>query len=511
LTKAKIVLAALVWLVVLGVGVTFWKLVMEPRRQSLERQAEQAKELDSLAKTQGTSRYRQELSVGLDSFSGYAIFRSPAFQEQLGQRGIRLKLIDDNANYAARGEALAKGSIQFALFPADALLKIAARQATIPATIIAVIDETRGADAMVAYKTKYPDIDSLNRETTRFVLLPDSPSETLARVIMHDFDLRQLGQQPFLNVESAEALMARYRQVQPNSDEVFITWEPFVSQLLTNEQLHVLVDSSRFTGYIVDCLVVSRDYLLKHQETVEFFLECYFRTLYSLKDKPALVQLMLQDAKLTKQNLTEEQAGRLVDGIQWKNTQENFAHFGLRAAAVVHIEDVLSRIATVLVSTGAIERDPVAGQYNRLFFDRPLANLQTREFHPELGSEQVREQAALSALTDEQWSRLVPVGTLSAPELIFARGSAVLTEQSRNVLDELAEKLKSWPQYYLTVRGSASTKGDPQANRELAAKRASTAVEYLLSIGMAKERLRAVEGGLSGETRVTFQVVQVPY
>jgi outer membrane protein OmpA-like peptidoglycan-associated protein len=220
---------------------------------------------------------------------------------------------------------------------------------------------------------------------------------------------------------------------------------------------------------------------------------------------------MLQDAKLTKQNLTEEQAGRLVDGIQWKNTQENFAHFGLRAAAVVHIEDVLSRIATVLVSTGAIERDPVAGQYNRLFFDRPLANLQTREFHPELGSEQVREQAALSALTDEQWSRLVPVGTLSAPELIFARGSAVLTEQSRNVLDELAEKLKSWPQYYLTVRGSASTKGDPQANRELAAKRASTAVEYLLSIGMAKERLRAVEGGLSGETRVTFQVVQVPY
>jgi outer membrane protein OmpA-like peptidoglycan-associated protein len=510
-TKAKIVLVAIVWLIVLGAGVSLWKLLIEPRQQSAQRQQKQEREADSVSKTQGTSKYSQEIVIGMDSFSGYAFFRSPAFQEQLAQRGIRLKIADDNANYSARGEALESGKLQMALFPADALVKVSSKRQSLPATIIAIVDETRGADAMVAYQSKYPNIDTLNSPETKFVLLADSPSETLARVVMHDFDLGRLSKNPFVFVDSADVLMNHYRQSKPSSAEVFVTWEPYVSQLLVNDQLHVMLDSSRFTGYIVDCLVVGRDYLLKNQETVEFFLESYFRTLHGFREKSALVRLVLDDAKITKQTLTEEQAVRLVDGIQWKNTQENFAHFGLRPASVVHVEDMLSRITNVLSSTGAIDDDPVDGQFNRLFFDRPLAGLQTRNFHPELNNEQVREQVTLVALDEKTWETLVPVGTLSAPELLFARGSSNLTEQSRSILDELAEKLKSWPQFYLKVRGSASNKGDAEANRALAAKRADTVVEYLLSIGMPKERIRSSEGGPSGDTRVTFQVVQAPY
>jgi flagellar motor protein MotB len=509
--QAKFVLVALIWLVLLAVGVSIWKLIIEPQRTASMRREKEAKEADVVSKTQGTSKYSQEIVVGLDSFSGYAFFRAPEFQSQLAQRGIRIKLIDDNADYSSRAANLESGKYQMALFPADALLKVAAKSDSLPATIIAVIDETRGADAMVAYKSQFPNIDALNRPETRFVMIADSPSETLARVVMHDFDLKNLGKQPFEFVSGPDEIIERYRKATPASNEVFITWEPFVSRLLVNDQLHRLLDSSRFTGYIVDCLVVGRDYLLKNQETVEAFLECYFRTLHGFREKEKLVTLVLDDAKITKQSVTPEQAARLVDGIQWKNTQENFAHFGLRSASVVHIEDMLSRITEVLTATGALNDDPVDEQYTRLFFDGPLTGLQTRNFHPELDRETVREQAALTALSEEQWQKLVPVGTLSVPELLFARGSASLTEQSRAVLDELAEKLKSWPQYYLQVRGSASTKGNPQANKALAAKRAETVLEYLLSIGMSRERMKAVEGDLSGETRVSFQVVQVPY
>lgn len=511
MTKAKIVLAAIVWLVILAIGVGVWKLVIEPKQQRTAKEQKQSQEKASIEKTQGTSKYTQDITVGLDSFSGYAIFRSEAFQTLLAERGSRVRLVDDKANYAERASNLENGKLQMALFPADALIKVAAKQESFPATIVAIVDETRGADAMVAYQKKYPNIDSLNKSDTKFVLLADSPSETLARVVMHDFDLRQLGTNPFSIADSPEVLMERYRKATPATAEVFITWEPFVSQMLVNDQLHVLVDSSRFTGYIVDCLVVNRDYLLKNQANVEAFLECYFRALHSFREKASMVQLVLDDAKQTKLALSKEQALRLVDGIHWKNTQENFAHMGLRSASVIHVEDMLGRITNVLISTGAIERDPTNGKFNRLFFDQPLASLQTRNFHPGLHSEQVREQAELVALTDEQWQTLVPVGTLSIPELVFARGSAMLTEQSRSVLDELAEKLKSWPQYYLRIQGSASNLGDPEANRALAAKRATTSVEYLLSLGMPRERMRSVEGGPSGETRVTFQVGQLPY
>jgi outer membrane protein OmpA-like peptidoglycan-associated protein len=510
-TKGKVVLVAIVWLLLFGIGVAVWRLVIFPART--QQQEEQAKEqvARDVAKTSGTSRYLHELQLGLDSFSGYAVLRSEEFRKQLADRGIRIKNIDDGANYAKRAADLEQGSLQFAAFPIDALLKTFSKMDYPAATIVAIIDETRGADAMVAYKSKFPDVDRLNQPDVRFVLVGDSPSETLARVVMQDFDLDRLGANSIETMHSPEELMARYRAAAPTTNDVYVTWEPYVSQILGNDQLHVLVDSSRFTGYIVDSLVVSRDYLLKNGPVVESVLEAYFTALYAYRDDQALIQLLLQDAKQTKQELTQEQAQRLVAGIQWKNTQENFAHFGKRAGAVVHIEDMLTRIAGVLSKSGSISESSVNEKFNRYFFDRPIENLQSRNFHPGLASEAVRVEAKLKALSDAEWDRLVTVGTLSVPELVFLRGSSNLSDQSKRTLDDLFQKLQAWPQYYLIIRGNASQAGDMQANIQLAEQRGQAALKYLLSLGIPSERMRVVTGEITGQTRVTFVVGQMPF
>jgi outer membrane protein OmpA-like peptidoglycan-associated protein len=328
---------------------------------------------------------------------------------------------------------------------------------------------------------------------------------------MQDFDLTGLAATPIQAVASPEELMARYRGSGPSTNDVYVTWEPFVSQILSNDQLHVLVDSSRFTGYIVDTLVVSRDFLLKNGPVVESVLESYFTALYAYRDEDALIRLLLSDAKLTKQELTAEQAKRLVAGIQWKNTQENFAHFGKRAGAVVHVEDMLSRIAAVLDKSGARAGGGSDEKFNRYFFDRPLENIQTRNFHPGLSNEAVRVEEKLKALSGEQWDRLVTVGTLSVPELVFLRGSANLSDQSKRILDDLFQKLQAWPQYYLIIRGNASQAGDMQANIQLAQQRGDAALKYLLSLGIPPERMRVVTGEITGQTRVSFVVGQVPF
>lgn len=511
MTKAKIVLVALVWLVLFGIGVSIWRLVIYPRR-SLQ-QAEQAQKQadEKIAMTSGTSRYRHEIQLGLDSFSGYAILRSEEFRKQLADRGIRITNIDDGANYSQRAEGLQKGSLQMAAFPIDAFLKTLSSNDAPAATIVAIIDETRGADAMLAYKSKFPDIDRLNQSDVRFVLVGDSPSETLVRVLMKDFDLKNVGAGSVETVSSPDQLMDRYRAATPATNEVYVTWEPFVSQILGNDQLHVLVDSSRFTGYIVDSLVVSRDFLLKNEPVVEAVLEAYFTALYAYREEEALLRLLLDDAKQTKQALTPDQAKRLVAGIQWKNTKDNFAHFGKQAGAVVHIEDILSRISDVLSKSGGGPAVGFDGRFNRFFFDRPIEKLQTRNFHPGLSSEAVRVEAKLKALTDEEWNQLETVGTLSVPELVFLRGSANLTDQSKRTLDDLFQKLQAWPQYYLMIRGNASQLGDMQANIELARQRGEAAYKYLLSLGIPPERMRVVTGEITGQTRVNFVAGQVPY
>ena len=183
----------------------------------------------------------------------------------------------------------------------------------------------------------------------------------------------------------------------------------------------------------------------------------------------------------------------------------------MRPGAIIHIENILDRISRVLVSTGAIEREPVDGKWNRLYFDRPLKQIMSRDFYPGVKSEAIREELVLKELTDMQWSELASVGTLSVPELVFSRGSSTLTDRSRLILSELAERLQAWPRYYLMIRGNASNVGNVEANKDLAAKRALGALQYLESAGIPKQRMRTIPGDITGETRVTFGVGEIPY
>ena len=188
MSKAKFALASFVWLIILAVGAMLYRLWWVPAKDQQQRQAE----AEVVAQTSGTSNYRHQVKLGLDGFSGYAILRSDEMASQLRGHGIKLETIDDGADYGKRLAGLADGSLHLAAFPIDALLKASQAKNALPATIIAIIDETRGADALVAYRAKFPNIDSLNSTDTKFVLVGDSPSETLLRVLMHDFKLEQV-------------------------------------------------------------------------------------------------------------------------------------------------------------------------------------------------------------------------------------------------------------------------------------------------------------------------------
>ncbi len=300
----------------------------ERERQQAE-QARQEREAD-LRRGGSDSRYRTQVTMALDGFSGYAVFRSPEFAQELRQQGIKLELIDDGADYAARLESLKQGETDLAVFTIDALVKTSAESGSLPATIVAVIDETVGADAIVAYKETFPNVDSLNHADTRFVLTPDSPSETLARVVMSRFQLDELGDKPFVEVGDAGQVLEKYKAAKPIDKLAYVVWEPVVTQMLQNDRMHVLVDSSRFPSAIVDVLVASDDFISKNRETVVEVVKAYLKANYAFRNNDARIDLVIKDAATAGTKLTREEASRLVEGVWWKNTQENLAHFGAR-------------------------------------------------------------------------------------------------------------------------------------------------------------------------------------
>jgi outer membrane protein OmpA-like peptidoglycan-associated protein len=507
-SKAKIVLACLIWLVLLGAGVTIYKLWLVPSKE--KRAKEEQKEL--LEQTSGSSSYKYTINVGMDAFSGYAILRSSAMRKTLRERGIKINVVDDAADYDGRLSALASGDLDFAAFPIDALLKSSSNLGKLPATIIAIIDETQGADAVVAYKDKFPSIQALDAPDTRFVFVGNSPSETLARMVLHTFDLTHLTEQSFDPVDSEDQLMKRYRAAKPGGTEVFVTWEPVVSQLVGDgELMHKLYDTFKQPGLIVDALVVSRDYLVKNEAVVQDVLAGYLKARHEYASPKKLQELVLQDAEEQGAPLDANQAEALVKGIVWKNTQDNLAHFGLRSSALTHIEDTIDLIKQLLLDTGGLSSDPTGGNSNKLFYDRTMVNLQTSGFHPGARDEAINEVGELPQLSDAEWSRLQPIGKVAVPPLIYARGTARLTESSKVKLDSLIETLSTFPRAYLEIRGDASSRGDEEANRRLAKQRADAALQYLLDRSVPASKMRAVDGEITGKTSVTFVLAEVPY
>ncbi|MEO0588542.1 MAG: phosphate ABC transporter substrate-binding/OmpA family protein [Planctomycetota bacterium] len=465
------------------------------------------------------------VALSLDAFSGYAVLRSDDFRNRLADRRIAIDLVDDGADYPARLDALATGRTPLAVFTVDALLRAAAASGDEPpATVVMVIDETVGADGIVARQSALPNIESLNRPDARVLAVPDSPSDTLARVMLGNFALPDASPSIIQPADGPAEAFNAFRSADRNAPLAAALWEPYLSQALDLPDTHLLIDSGDFRGYIVDVLVAERRFLIDNEPVVRAIVEAYMESAYRVSRTPGgWAALVRQDAQRLGEPLTPQQADRLVEGVWWKNTLENYAHFGLdsrsRAADLPTLDRVVANLTGVLRRTDAIADDPLDGRPGRLYFDGILAAMQADAFHPGgtrgTSTETIRTAEAQPALDDAAWAALAPVGRLQTDRLVFARGTDRLTTASQRSLDELVDTLESWPRYYVRVRGHARSIGDADANRRLAESRAQAATQYLVNAGVPRQRLRAVvapELGQGGQAQsVTFELGEPPY
>ncbi|MEN1680529.1 MAG: OmpA family protein, partial [Planctomycetota bacterium] len=319
--------------------------------------------------------------------------------------------------------------------------------------------------------------------------------------------LDEVPAKPFEAVGDAAAVVARYKRARPTDKLAYVAWEPYVSQMLKNKRMHVLVDSSRFPSAIVDVLVASDDMIAKNRDAALEVVQAYFTANYGYSTSAARLKLVMADAKAAGAGLSRDDAQRLVSGVWWKNARENKAHLDRnRGSGLPHLEDMIDSVTAVLLETGAIDQDPTGGNPNYLYNDSVWRDL--AGFQPGGDEEKVRG-VKLPPLTDSQWQSLVEVGTARAPTLVFARGADRLTSRSELLLDELAGALQA-TRYYVLVRGNASRRGDLEANKRLAESRAKAVEGYLVRSGVDADRIRAVGVKPSGSTSVTFMLGEPP-
>jgi outer membrane protein OmpA-like peptidoglycan-associated protein len=468
--------------------------------------------------------------LALDSFLGYCIFRSPAFKKRLVEQGIKLHLVDDRADYKKRIETLNKGETPLALFTIDALIATSAGLDAPPAAIVMMVDESRGADAIVGDKRALPNLGALNRKEVKIVLTPDSPSDTLARVVRSRYlpgvtadateaveDDKPEEVAPNPPKGSQEKILDRFKaalqEPQPKPT-AFVLWQPYVSMALgASPNAHVLVDSSHCPGYIVDVLVVQKAYLndpklgKERREQVKTIVRTYLEVLNkNEKDMPAALredwQQMVDENKFPK-TLDEAQSREVARGIRWKNTSENCAQFGVeRDGNVESIEQTIVRIKDFLRKAGVVGKDlgPKTlydAQIMKEVREGWTAPKDTPAYTPQISTAVKREDCEEVAGVP-----LRPIG--------FQTGSdEIILELALVDLQELATLLKESPRYYLEIKGHAL--GNTEQDRELAGKRARAVSTWLQKEGgVNAERIFTASGtdAAGGKSAVSFLMLQ---
>ena len=469
--------------------------------------------------TSDAVKIKGKVRLALDNWIGYFPLRSNEMKTLMRRDGWNLVWTDDKADYRARMEQLQKGEIDIAVATVDSYLLNGA-EFNFPGSIIAVLDESKGGDAIVARKKQADSLDSLKgKDGLKIAFTPNSPSHFLLKAAADHFNVPELlptQKNKKIETEGSEGAL---KALLAGKADIAVLWEPDVSRALAEKDIVKLLGTEDTAQLIVDILLVSRDFMQDQPEAVEVLLRSYFRVLKKYRDNPDLLE---KDVK-EETGLSAKAAQAMLQGVRWASLLDNceqwfgIAHSGGQAQE--KISDTIESAAATLVNVGDFSSSPVPDQNPyRLVKSSFLQDLYTKGISGFTKSGTAAQgtdslTAPFPPLDTGAWERMREVGTLKIEPIIFQHGSADLDLFAEEVLEKVIARLKHYPHFRVLVKGHTGLRGDPGQNKALSQQRAvSVAALLQKKFRIDSNRIRAVGYGadrplqqLPGESKRAYE------
>lgn len=421
-----------------------------------------------------------------DTFSGYSTIRSQAFQGSLLERGVGINYSDEFAQ-KARAAALGQGKADIIVTTLDQYLTHQPQ-----GKIVALIDRTIGADAVVLNSKRYPQLKSLidlekliqeqasKGKRLKIVYAGDTPSEFLATVLDTKFDSFNLADLDIVSVEDASIAWSKMQQ--DKDIALAVLWEPYITEAKKQGNT-VVISSGDAPKTIVDVAVASDRILENNPEAVKHFVEAYYRRLdSSLQDKGLLVRQIATDG-----NLATSEAQTINRGIKFFTSVE--AQDWMNSGT---LDKRIKAIAGILALSGRINNIPTNPQalYDSQYLN-PIAQ-QTASIIDSIAADNPELALLLQGKSDNtvkqvsatQVEQATPIGNLKVRgEVKFQTGSANLTASGKQTLDQLVNEINEFSPANIAVKvqGHTSRTGSAALNQRLSEQRAKVVQNYLQS------------------------------
>ncbi len=485
------------------------------------RAVQQQVQTSDAMKTKGT------LKVGTDNFIGYYVLCEQQMRARARAEGYNLMCVDDKADYAKRMEKLAKRELQFAVATIDSY-ELNALKESYPGLMIYVIDVSQGADAIVSCKAGIKNIEGLKKPGLKFAFVPDSPSEYFIKGNATNFDIPQLrGADKSWRVKAESSPDARQKCAAGLVDAA-ILWEPDVSKLLRKSpQTTKLMGTENTSRFIVDVLLVQREFADKNPSVVDMVLRNYVETLHYYRQNPETAavhaaEFVNANAPSADAKITPEEAKVAMKGVAWASLGENavlwFGYAEEGRQRQFGLIEAINSTTRILIENGDLQKNPFPnGGDPTVIIRGSFATELYRNGMVTKGDVDLKQGDSLgrefTELSEEGWKQLREVGTLRVRPVIFPPGRDELSTSAKENVDRIVETIKSYPHFRIFVEGHTAVWGDPNDNRELSQERADAVARYLMvTYGVKENRLRAVGFGGSkplkketGESERSYQ------
>lgn len=447
------------------------------------------------------------LVILADSFSGYSTFRRAEFAEAMSKSGTPIAYRDE-VDQAKRAEMLSDGTADLIATTLDQFLEHRPK-----GKIVALLDATIGADAVVVNNKRYPELTSLgdladlvakDKEAGRKPTISyagGTASAYLALLLDARFDSFDLEAFAIEKVDGAAAAWAKLSA--PDSElAAAILWQPFVERARL-AGYNVVLSSADVPDSIVDVLVAS-DRLLAQGAIVEDVVRNYYRRIDTgIVRRGTLAQQIAEDAELS-----EADAGAVLAGIELFTAVSASRWFETK-----RFDKRIAATGAILTLAGRLDKPPsdpsqlYDGKYVALAADSTRALISSiSSEQPELARRLEGAEQQHGAGTDIDPTTLQGAAELGDLGQVTFSGADV-DANGKKVIDDAAADIDDFNAASTVVTLTGRAADQPTGLERAASVRAQLrgkGIRHPMSVGTTGVK------GAGEQDRVTIKLVRAP-